>query len=787
MSATITETNVLSPDLKIVKTECFDADVMEVIARDKRFSKANLQKLSQYKKGRLHANQVEVVYHYGRGLETLRMGRLFPHNNLGIQSFPHDIRNPLLDKYYWDCDMENAHYVFMINIANKYNLRNDAIKHYVANRNDCLARISSNRRIAKNAYLKAGYGGNVKLYSDFYTDDGIMPDGDLTQLKEVEAEVHPLVNRIWDDPAYKQIKKLRCIKGRDNPKFSLFALILQTEECRCLLLIDEYLKTKNRSMDVYIHDGGEVKKLPNENEFPPSLLRGAEQHVLQHTQHKIKLVVKPMEHNYAPPPTTGMILIDDDEDACRELKKKYGDRIVRTADTWYVNLPETNHWEQGDEFVKQLIILANFRKPSEMGSYAYGSNATGCNNIFKTLCCSHILYPVNKNFINEINQATKDKLYFEDKYWDFKLREWFDIDKVIPLIYIKRPAPAFLNITQDEIDEFEKTVLNMFSNMKDRTLYLRCMARALSGNIGDKNWFVFKGERNSGKGILQKMCSVSFGEYVCVYDPPMMKTNNSNDASEYRWVLTTQAHLKRVAFTNEVKNIIGKTDLMLDGNTMKKVICSGGDTFQARNHHKGEVDVINNTTTFMSLNEIPQCKPADAMENMILFDMPFKFVDESEVANDTIMYRLTDTTLKDKITENTRWAELFLYLIFKNYKSSAVSANEMSELNQAECSIATKSAKATNPIALFKKAFVVNEAGWVSTEDIRKVFAPAKLSDVKLASFLKERGFIQKKGEPITIKDEFGKDVVDDKGKVKKRQPQGYSGLAHAEVKEDED
>jgi len=787
MSSTITETNVLSPDLKIVKTECYDADVIEVIARDKRFSKSNLQKLSQYKKGRSHANEVEVVYHYARGLETLRMGRLYPHNNLGLQSFPHDIRNPLLDKHYWDCDMENAHYVFMINIANKYNLRNDAIKYYVENRNDCLARISDNRRIAKTAYLKTGYGGNVKLYSDFYADDGIEADGDLTQLKEVEAEIQPLVDVVWNDPAYKQIKKLRCIKGRDNPKFSLFALILQTEECRCLLLIDEYLKTKNRSMDIYIHDGGEVRKLPNETEFPSSLLRGAEQYVLQKTQHKIKLVVKKMEHNYSPPPSINEILIDDDYEACIKLKNVYGDRIIRTADTWYVNLPETKHWEQGDEFVKQLIIITNFRKATEFGSYAYGSNATGCNNIFKTLCSSHLLYPVNNNFINDINVATKDKLYFEDKFWDFKLNKWFDIDQVIPLIYIKRPAPTFENITQNEINDFEKQVLNMFSNNKDRSLYLRAMARALSGNIGDKKWFVLKGERNSGKGILQKMCTASFGEYVCVYDPPMMKTNNNNDASEFRWVLTTQAHLKRVAFTNEVKNIIGKTDLMMDGNAMKKVICSGGDVFQARNHHKGEVDVINNTTSFMSMNEIPQCKPADAMENMILFDMPFKFVDESEIEDDAVMYRLTDTKLKDKIVQNTRWAELFLYLIFKNYKDCAISANEMSELNQAECAVVNKSTNATNPIALFKKAFIVNEDGWVSTEDIRKVFAPAKLSDVKLASFLKDRGFFQKRGILVSIKDEFGNDLKDEQGKIKKKSPQGYSGISHREEVDEEE
>ena len=778
---TITTGNVLSPDLKIVKTERYDADVMEVIARDTRFSKASLQKLGRYRKGRIHANEVEVVYHYGRGLETLRMGRLFPHNNLGLQSFPHDIRNPLLDKYYWDVDMENAHYVFMINIADKYNCRNDAIKYYVNNRDECLKRVSSVKRVSKTAYLKTGYGGNVKLYSDFYVDDGIEPEGDLTQVKEVEAEITPLVNAIWNDPIYKDIKKMACVKGKANPKFSLFALVLSSEECRCLRLIDEYLKTEDRDMDIYIHDGGEVRKLPNETAFPPSLLRGAEKYVLEHTKHHIKLVVKPMAHNYSPPSTDGMISIDDDYNACIELKKLYGDRIVRGVDTWYVNLPETKYWEQGDEFVKQLIMIANIRKSTATTTVAYGSNTTGCSNIFKALCSAHILYPMNKDFIDEINIATKDKLYFEDKYWDFKLRKWFVIDEVIPLVYIKRPAPDFTTITPADIAEFIDKVMNMFANTKDRNLYFRAIARGLSGNISDKVWYILKGMRNSGKGILQEQCNSSFGEYIAIFEAPMMKSHNSNDASEHRWVLTSNAHIKRIAFANEVKNMVGKVDLVMDGDEIKKVICSGGDKFAARTMCKNEVYVKNNTTAFMSMNKIPACNPADAMDTMVLFDMPYKFVEPSLVSED-IMYREGDPTLKDQVKNNSRWADIFLHLIFENYTDVPIVASDMNEIGQAECGLVAKASNATNPIALFNAAFEKDENGWVSTADIKRVLAPAKLSDVKFSCFLKTRGFMQKKGKEITTKENVSK--TDENGVVtlvevvRKKRPYGYTGLS---------
>tara|TARA_R110000868_G_scaffold330021_1_gene590939 strand:+ start:6953 stop:9325 length:2373 start_codon:yes stop_codon:yes gene_type:complete len=784
MSTTIIQTavaNTLSADLKIVKTECFDADIMEVLCRDKRFSASNRRMLSAYKKGRTHANEVEVVYHHQRGMETLRMGRLFPRNNLGLQSFPHDIRNPLLDKYYWDVDMENAHYVFMIKIAERYNVRNDAIKYYVNNRDACLRLVSDVRRTAKTAYLKTGYGGDVKLYKDFYNDDGIEPEGNLTQVKEVEAEILPLITAIWNDPVYKDIKKLACIKNRNNPKFSLFALVLQTEECRCLTLIDAYLKTQNRSMDVYIHDGGEVRKLPNETQFPPSLLRGAEEYVLGLTEHKIKLVVKPMEHNYSLPPTTGMIVVEDDLDACIKLKKLYGDRIVRAIDSWYVNMPETKCYEQGEEFVKNLIMIANVRKSAATGGTTpYGTNATGCNNIFKMLCSAHTLYPVNKEFINEVNVATKDKLFFEDKYWDFKLRQWFDIDEVIPLVYIKRPAPDFTDITQEEIADFISKVLNVFANAEDRNLYLRAIARGLSGNTSDKVWYIIKGMRDCGKSLLQDMGNATFKEYISVFEAPMMRSNNSGDASERRWVLTSQAHIKRIAFSNETKDIVGKAELVMDGNEIKKVIASGGDGFSARCLFKDEVFISNNTTAFMSMNKIPSCNPPDAMNTMILFDMPYKFVEESLV-DDDIMYRKADPTIKDQIKKNTRWADIFLHLIFQNYTDMPVVASDMNEISKAECGVVIKASNATNPIALFNSAFKKDDEGWVSSADIKRILAPAKLSDVKFSSFLKTRGFVQKRGTLIDAVDEFGNPVTIN-GKVKKVSPQGYSGLSFKEI-----
>ena len=101
-------------DYHLVKTELFDADVMDVMLRTKdMFSKEDLARLSKYKKGRKQGNSVEVVYHYGKGCEEDELGRLYARGSMGLQAFPFDMRNPLLEKHYWDVDMENCHYYLL--------------------------------------------------------------------------------------------------------------------------------------------------------------------------------------------------------------------------------------------------------------------------------------------------------------------------------------------------------------------------------------------------------------------------------------------------------------------------------------------------------------------------------------------------------------------------------------------------------------------------------------------------------------------------------------------------
>jgi hypothetical protein len=57
-------------------------------------------------------------------------------------------------------------------------------------------------------------------------------------------------------------------KKKPNPKASCLANVLQDKEFQILRLVDLKLQERGRSMDVYIHDGGLVRRKDDEKEFP---------------------------------------------------------------------------------------------------------------------------------------------------------------------------------------------------------------------------------------------------------------------------------------------------------------------------------------------------------------------------------------------------------------------------------------------------------------------------------------------------------------------------------------
>ena len=291
------------PTFPISKIENFDEDNILFLQRSDKLSKQVKNNLSNYSKHRVSGGKLSTTYKIADNCAEFSIGRLYPIDNLSMSGMRFDVRNPLAEKYYWDIDMENAHYRIALQYCITNNLPHENIQKYVVNRDAMLKCVSSSRKKAKTEFLKILYGGDIKLYNTNYdeTEGDISNDG-FELLKSLQTEVCVLMDIIWTRNSHLHLIKTGAEKKQLNKlpihkaKATLMSLIFQTEERKLLMFIDSFMKTKNRSMDVFIHDGGYIRKLEGESCFPEELLIECSKEILAVMKYDIPLAQKPISY-----------------------------------------------------------------------------------------------------------------------------------------------------------------------------------------------------------------------------------------------------------------------------------------------------------------------------------------------------------------------------------------------------------------------------------------------------------------------------------------------------------
>ena len=239
--------------------------------------------------------------------------------------------------------------------------------------------------------------------------------------------------------------------------------------------------------------------------------------------------------------------------------------------------------------------------------------------------------------------------------------------------------------------------------------------------------------------MLQTLCQVAFDQYIATGDAPTIRAVSGDPAQDNRWVITTRATTKRILFTNEVKTKTENEEVKLDGTALKKVYASGGDKFLARVHRGNEMDVVNNTIAFMSLNESPSSNPADAMETCRPIVFPYKFVSSDRVSHH-MSYRLANPLLKDRLQNDEELRDGFIQLVFQAFRESPVEIAEMPEESRDDYAELMGKCM-TEPADILNRLFDQSADLWASTEEIMEIFAPSKKSKDFIGKFLTKSGF----------------------------------------------
>jgi len=298
----IEEKTEIVDTMNIVKTEYFDENVLNHL-KSTMMLETDRKMLEKYLKNDKSVGKRIVKYElmkYSHGL-----GRLFPVKGLSLGTMRWDIRNPACSKFYWDIDFVNCQYQILLDDMKKNKQMCSNIEKYVLNREDVLKDINEDRDISKNILLKILYGGAINMLSEY--DYEKLENLDVEQykqtnsfLQEIKKEIESYQEFIWIKNVKLHDKRIGdCILNKkQNPKATMLAYHLQTIERELLLLLDNFLFSKNRSLDILIFDGGYVRKLPNETHFPIELLREAEQYIQSKTKINIKIKQKEITHNF---------------------------------------------------------------------------------------------------------------------------------------------------------------------------------------------------------------------------------------------------------------------------------------------------------------------------------------------------------------------------------------------------------------------------------------------------------------------------------------------------------
>lgn len=301
--------------LNIDYVECYEDYDRQILT--KILSTGNLDKslekiLKQINKNSTIKKGNKVKYELNVVCKNNRLGRFYPvEKNCSIGRIWNEVRSSLMHTKYWDLDMVNCHYYICSWYAEKNGIDCDYINQYINQRENILSLISNDRDYSKKIMLKILYGGNVdndlnEIYNDWEQNDFIelinlnyktFNKEAKTFIALLEKEIQQIHQHIYDRnyncQEFSEILKV-CNKKKKKVEKSLVALVLQSYERALLLCIKEKLEFEKRNMDVLIHDGGLVRKLDDEDEFPLELISKCEEYVKVNTGIQIKLAIKPM-------------------------------------------------------------------------------------------------------------------------------------------------------------------------------------------------------------------------------------------------------------------------------------------------------------------------------------------------------------------------------------------------------------------------------------------------------------------------------------------------------------
>jgi hypothetical protein len=634
-----------------------------------------------------------VKYYKSKLLRSLGIGRYYAKNSLSFQCFQRAIRHTCLNKLYYDIDMKNAHLSILVQYCEKHNYQCKEVKKSVMKNEDYLKDImkahNCDRDHAKKMKLSVSYGSDKPINTKWY----------IPFKKEID-HIHKKMIKDKENKDILEILKDKEIEEEDfdeyyNIEGKLCGQLMCKIENEILMACIAYLKKHeiNTKKLVLCFDGFAILK----DLFEPSEknLEEMAQYAFKKTGYLMTFVSKPMNEiidlTKFKQDKVEEEIIDDDYEACKILLEKMKSKIYNCNGETYV-CNEDHVWTNNKVEVERMITLncvnLNIKKNSNK-ICPYSKSVAGIKNMLilvKNMCeqDNHLLETIRLN--------CKNKLFFKNGVYDFVKKEFRkETDEDMTSIRINREynntedkeAKIYVENILNDIFEKEKHDI-MTNNTKN---VLEHVARAISGNIQDKDYVMVQGLRNSGKGVFSDMLINAFGSYIgaTLTNNFMFQGSKSHqdEALNRKWLLP---HIHtRILIGNEMPTD-QNSQAMIDGVLIKS-LSSGGDIQKCRGLYQSEISFVPQFRIFMFYNTIPEICPVDALQTCSLFYMPNQYIRKSEYDMkvksgehiDKYM-KIADDNIKDKLKEG-KLIDAFTKIIIEHYKDHSVENTEKAKMS----------------------------------------------------------------------------------------------------------
>ena len=628
------------------------------------------------------------IYSYSQNTPAGLGGRLFSGGSM--QGIWNVYRGLLMNGIGTDIDMVNCHPVLLLYICNKHGIPCPQLEYYVKNRDVCLSAFPS-RAVGKNAYL-------VATNNDKLTQGKDLP----TQFKAYDREMKTIQKQLVELPDYKDLQEtISEYKLSHNYNGSVINRILCYYENIVLQHALHVVNSKGIEVAILMFDGFMVY---GDYYNDLDLLKEIETYVEQQmTGLNMKWSYKP--HNQS-------LKIPDDFDEDADVKCAY--RFVQDdnsassliyaelkGDLYFINqrlfMKHKNIWIEDlqfiSDFILDYILKSNICKTNDDKVYVpYNQNVKSAKNVREALLVKIRTSDANNDEIyNKFHTTTRNRICFLDGVLDFKEKRFYKWDEIkfeyYSTVQIKRNyGDYFKNPNFETINHIKNEIYApLYGN--DLNLALKFLARAITGNKEDKNWGMYNGNRNSGKGVQYGTLVNAFEGYVKSFDLGNLLFERSINTEEVGrklyWLLDHE--FTRLAVSQEIPD--PSTHLKVNAGLFKKIM-SGGDTQTARrNYDRTDTNFIVDMTIFMLGNHELKVNENDMYEQCVSFTSVNQFKTQAQIdkmredgVSELVLqaYKIKDDTIKDKVLTD-EWKNAIVYLLYQNYTEHAVVPNYLSE------------------------------------------------------------------------------------------------------------